>query len=113
MKVGSQQTGESPRTSIGSNVLTIENKKTFGVDLATQMMRDGIETVPKVVEKCIEAIEKAGGMDMVGIYRLSGTTSKIGRLKQRFDTGRNFDTSKCIHDHHQNDQASAVTHVLL
>ncbi|WAR61997.1 hypothetical protein PtB15_14B91 [Puccinia triticina] len=86
MKVSSQHTGESPRTSIGSNVLTIENKKTFGVDLATQMMRDGIETVPKVVEKCIEAIEKAGGIDMVGIYRLSGTTSKIGRLKQRFDT---------------------------
>lgn len=86
MKVAGQQLGESPRTSIGSNVLTIENKKTFGVDLATQMIRDGIETVPKVVEKCIEAIEKAGGIDMVGIYRLSGTTSKIGRLKQRFDT---------------------------
>ncbi|KNZ43938.1 hypothetical protein VP01_969g4 [Puccinia sorghi] len=86
MKVAGQQFGESPRTSIGSNALTIENKKTFGVDLATQMIRDGIETVPKVVEKCIEAIEKAGGIDMVGIYRLSGTTSKIGRLKQRFDT---------------------------
>ncbi|KAA1079251.1 hypothetical protein PGT21_005373 [Puccinia graminis f. sp. tritici] len=86
IKAISQQAGESPRTSFGSNVLTIENKKTFGVDLATQMMRDGVETVPKVVEKCIEAIEKAGGIDMVGIYRLSGTTSKIGRLKQRFDT---------------------------
>ncbi|KAH9451865.1 hypothetical protein Pst134EA_025806 [Puccinia striiformis f. sp. tritici] len=50
------------------------------------MIRDGIETVPKVVQICIDAIEKSGGIDMVGIYRLSGTTSKIGRLKSRFDT---------------------------
>ncbi|KAI9599729.1 hypothetical protein KEM48_011190 [Puccinia striiformis f. sp. tritici PST-130] len=81
--------GESPRTSTGSTNLAlnnIENKKTFGVDLATQMIRDGIETVPKVVQICIDAIEKSGGIDMVGIYRLSGTTSKIGRLKSRFDT---------------------------
>ncbi|MBW0491161.1 hypothetical protein O181_030876 [Austropuccinia psidii MF-1] len=76
----------SPRTSVSSTVLTNETKKTFGVDLATQMLRDGIETVPKVVEKCIEAIERAGGLEMVGIYRLSGTTSKIARLKSRFDT---------------------------
>lgn len=88
MKNNIQPTGESPRTSIGSTTIpsTLENKKTFGVDLATQMMRDGIETVPKVVEKCVEAVEKAGGINMTGIYRLSGTTSKIARLKQRFDT---------------------------
>lgn len=33
---------------------------TFGVDLGEQLARDGIE-VPKVVEKCAQAIEAYGG----------------------------------------------------
>ncbi|KAH8928949.1 GTPase activating protein [Atractiella rhizophila] len=58
-------------------------KPTFGVDLAEQMSRDGVE-VPRVLEKCCEVIEEFG-LDTVGIYRLSGTTSRIQRLKQKLD----------------------------
>ena len=60
-------------------------RQTFGVDLTEQMIRDSVE-VPRIVEKCCEVIEK-NGVDSVGIYRLSGTTSKVQRLKQALDKG--------------------------
>lgn len=55
----------------------------FGVDLASQMARDNVE-VPGILEKCAQAVE-AFGRENMGIYRLSGTTSKVQRLKQKFD----------------------------
>lgn len=56
---------------------------TFGVDLGEQMLRDGVE-VPRVLEKCAEAIELYG-LESKGIYRLSGTTSRVQRLKAALD----------------------------
>src|SRR6202030_617752 len=56
-----------------------------GVDLAEQMTRDNVE-VPPIVEKCAAAIEKYG-MELQGIYRLSGTTSKVQKLKEQLDRG--------------------------
>jgi hypothetical protein len=38
---------------------------TFGVDLGEQVVRDGVE-VPKVVEKCAEAIEAYGELEALG-----------------------------------------------
>lgn len=58
---------------------------TFGVDLADQMVRDEVE-VPRLLEKCAEAIEMHG-LDSIGIYRLSGTISRVQRLKARLDRG--------------------------
>lgn len=55
----------------------------FGVHLADQMARDGVE-IPPILEKCAEAIE-AVGLQNMGIYRLSGTTSKVQKLKGKFD----------------------------
>lgn len=59
---------------------------TFGVELSEQAVVTGTE-VPKVVAKCTEAIE-AFGLDQVGIYRLSGTTSKVQKLKAALDAGK-------------------------
>lgn len=56
---------------------------TFGVNLAEQMMRDTVE-VPRILEKCCEAIETYG-ITSVGLYRLSGTTSKVQKLKMVLD----------------------------
>lgn len=56
---------------------------TFGVDLGDQLVRDNAE-VPKVVVNCAEAIEEYG-LDSMGIYRLSGTTSKVQALKNALD----------------------------
>lgn len=50
------------------------------------MSRDGVE-VPRVLEKCAEAIE-LHGLDSKGIYRLSGTTSRVQRLKAALDHGQ-------------------------
>ncbi|CBQ69004.1 related to GTPase-activating protein beta-chimerin [Sporisorium reilianum SRZ2] len=55
----------------------------FGIDLAEQMARDGVE-VPPILEKCSQAIEELG-IENMGIYRLSGTTSKVAKLKSKFD----------------------------
>lgn len=49
------------------------------------MQRDGVE-VPRILEKCCEAIE-LHGLDSMGIYRLSGTTSRVQRLKGKLDRG--------------------------
>ncbi|KAJ3887209.1 Rho GTPase activation protein [Lentinula edodes] len=56
---------------------------TFGIDLGEQMARDDVE-IPLIMRKCCEAIEKYG-LNAQGIYRLSGTTSKVAKLKQLLD----------------------------
>lgn len=61
------------------------SRPTFGVDLGEQMARDGVD-VPRVLEKCCEAIE-LHGLESMGIYRLSGTTSRVQRLKGALDRG--------------------------
>ena len=60
-------------------------RPSFGVDLAEQMSRDNVE-VPPLMVKCCEAIEKYG-LYSQGIYRISGTMSKIAKLKERLDKG--------------------------
>jgi hypothetical protein len=73
----------SPSTPVGPAPTPDKGRPTFGVDLAEQLMRDNVD-VPLILEKCCQAIEKYG-MDVQGIYRLSGTTSKVAQLKQRLD----------------------------
>ncbi|CAE7217022.1 unnamed protein product [Rhizoctonia solani] len=55
----------------------------FGIPLAHLVVRDGTEQ-PRVLIKCAEAIEKHG-LDSVGIYRLSGTTSRVRELRAVLD----------------------------
>ncbi|KAG8718042.1 hypothetical protein FRC08_006076 [Ceratobasidium sp. 394] len=56
---------------------------TFGIPLALQMARDGVEH-PRILVKCAEAIEKHG-LENVGIYRVNGTTSRVQKLKALLD----------------------------
>ncbi|KAJ3827235.1 Rho GTPase activation protein [Lentinula raphanica] len=63
-----------------------KSRLTFGIDLSEQMARDDTE-VPPIMKKCCEAIEKYG-LTLQGIYRLSGTTSKVAKLKQLLDRDR-------------------------
>ncbi|MEQ2203558.1 Rho GTPase-activating protein 31 [Xenoophorus captivus] len=53
----------------------------FGCDL-TEHLQDSAQDVPQVLQKCAEFIERYGIVD--GIYRLSGVTSNIQRLRQEF-----------------------------
>lgn len=61
------------------------DRRTFGVDLSYQMARDSVDA-PLVLVKCAAVIE-AHGLEMTGIYRLSGTTSRVQRLKATLDRG--------------------------
>lgn len=69
---------EEPAASAGTSGHPI-----FGVDLTTQLVRDNVE-VPPILEICADAIERVGIQNM-GIYRLSGTTSRVQKLKAKFD----------------------------
>ncbi|CAG8574261.1 9732_t:CDS:10, partial [Acaulospora colombiana] len=62
----------------------IKPRNTFGVDLAEQMQRDGVE-IPLILVKCAEAIEQIGGLEVQGLYRVSGIQSHIQRLRSLFD----------------------------
>jgi len=43
-------------------------------------------TVPKVMQKCCEAIEK-WGISEKGLYLISGVQSKVLKLKENLDQG--------------------------
>ncbi|XP_041349025.1 uncharacterized protein LOC121368391 isoform X2 [Gigantopelta aegis] len=55
----------------------------FGVKISSCTRREG-KTVPTIVTTCIQEVEKRG-LDEVGIYRVSGVTSEVQKLKKMFD----------------------------
>ncbi|XP_054899854.1 rho GTPase-activating protein 31 [Poeciliopsis prolifica] len=57
------------------------SENVFGCDLTEHLQGSG-QDVPQVLQKCAEFIEQHGIVD--GIYRLSGVTSNIQRLRQEF-----------------------------
>ncbi|KAG6841450.1 hypothetical protein C0991_010875 [Blastosporella zonata] len=79
---GDKTTHHSPN-GVKPGVQQIPTRPTFGVDLAEQMARDKVE-LPPILIKCCEAIEKYG-MQTQGIYRISGMTSKVAKLRQQLD----------------------------
>ena len=60
-------------------------KQVFGVSLARLYERDQF-AVPMVVHQCIQAVDLYG-LAVEGIYRLSGSSMHVNRLKNLFDTG--------------------------
>jgi hypothetical protein len=77
-----QQPSSSSIGGVGPNAST-SSRPIFGVEIDMQMARDNVD-VPGILEKCAQAVETFGKENM-GIYRLSGTTSKVQRLKAKFD----------------------------
>ena len=57
----------------------------FGVTLSRLYERDGL-AVPMVVYQCIQAVDLFG-LNVEGIYRLSGSVPHVNKLKNLFDTG--------------------------
>ncbi|KAF8996072.1 Rho GTPase activation protein [Hymenopellis radicata] len=79
-----------PPSSTSNHVINLngtsspdKGRPTFGVDLNEQMTRDDVD-VPLILKKCCEAIERHG-IESHGLYRVSGTTSKVATLKQKLD----------------------------
>ena len=57
----------------------------FGVSLEDLFKRDG-SAVPMVVYQCLQAVDLFG-LDMEGIYRLSGNAAHVTKLRSIFDNG--------------------------
>ncbi|TNN58873.1 Active breakpoint cluster region-related protein [Liparis tanakae] len=63
---------------------TAPQKPVFCVSIETLAQQEGV-LVPHVVRCCVEEVERRG-LDEVGIYRVSGTSSDIGTLKAAFNS---------------------------
>ncbi|KAF7688452.1 rho GTPase-activating protein 31 [Silurus meridionalis] len=70
------------------------SENAFGCDLSEHLQTSGHD-VPQVVKTCAEFIEKHGIVD--GIYRLSGITSNIQRLRQEFSSEQCPDLTKEVY----------------
>ncbi|GLV36917.1 Cd GTPase activating protein-related [Carabus blaptoides fortunei] len=77
----------------------ILKERVFGCDLGEHLLNSGHE-IPMVLKCCTEFIETHGIVD--GIYRLSGVTSNIQKLRNAFDEDRipNLYTADILQDIH-------------
>ncbi|XP_077597381.1 rho GTPase-activating protein 31 [Stigmatopora nigra] len=73
---------------------TTGSENAFGCDLTEHLQNSG-QDVPQVLQKCAEFIEKHGIVH--GIYRLSGVTSNIQRLRQEFSAEACPDLTKEVY----------------
>jgi Rho GTPase-activating protein 32 len=63
----------------------IYKERVFSCDLGEHLMNSGLD-IPQVLKSCAEFIEEFGIVD--GVYRLSGITSNIQKLRRAFDEER-------------------------
>lgn len=66
----------------------------FGVSLDDLLKRDG-SAVPLVVYQCMQAIDLFG-LEVEGIYRLSGAAASVHKLKTIFNNGWSATTSRDV-----------------
>lgn len=66
-------------------IATSPSRPVFGISLDELFSRDG-SAVPMVVYQCLQAVDLFG-LDVEGIYRLSGNASHITKLRTIFDHG--------------------------
>ena len=82
-----------PPTPIGMGVLHNNSSSTslpalrpiFGLSLEDLLKRDG-SAIPLVVYQCIQAVDLYG-LEVEGIYRLSGSSAHVSKLRSTFDNG--------------------------
>ncbi|KAM3829288.1 rho GTPase-activating protein 33 [Vipera latastei] len=72
----------------------ILRERVFGCDLGEHLKNSGSD-VPQVLRSCSDFIEKHGIVD--GIYRVSGVSSNIQRLRHEFDSERVPELSKDVY----------------
>lgn len=80
-------TGPPPMEKGGYQTNLPPLKPVFGVSLEELYVRDGT-AVPLLVYQCFQAVELFG-LEVEGIYRLSGSANHISHLKAVFDNGNN------------------------
>ena len=71
--------------SNNSNTSLPALRPVFGVSLEELLKRDGC-AIPLVVYQCIQAVDLYG-LEVEGIYRLSGSSTHVNKLRSVFDNG--------------------------
>ncbi|XP_055469187.1 rho GTPase-activating protein 30 [Psammomys obesus] len=69
-------------------------ERVFGCDLREHLLQSG-EEVPQVLRSCAEFVQEYGVVD--GIYRLSGVSSNIQKLRQEFEAERKPDLRRDVY----------------
>ena len=77
--------GMSNLQSNNSNTSLPALRPVFGVSLEELLKRDG-SAIPLVVYQCIQAVDLYG-LEVEGIYRLSGSSTHVNKLRSVFDNG--------------------------
>lgn len=65
--------------------LPAPSRPVFGISLDDLLRRDG-SAIPLVVYQCLQAVDLYG-LDVEGIYRLSGSAAHVAKLRAMFDNG--------------------------
>lgn len=79
----------TPTGAFSSDSLSTELtplKPVFGVSLDDLLKRDG-SAIPLVVCQCLQAVDLFG-LEVEGIYRLSGSAAHVTKLRTMFDNGK-------------------------
>ncbi|KAJ1991793.1 hypothetical protein H4R33_001250 [Dimargaris cristalligena] len=78
------------------------NVPVFGTEIAVAaeatQLDDGLP-LPAVVIRCIEYLDDQGLYE-IGLYRIPGSSSRVGKLRAIFDKGRDIDLEQCETDPH-------------
>ena len=82
---GQQYPGHGPPTNEMPRSERTFQRPVFGVSLEELFQRDG-SAVPAPVYQCLQAVDLFG-LEVEGIYRLSGTASHVTKIKEMFDSG--------------------------
>jgi len=112
-----EQAFSSPKYNGNINVFMVENdqdkmdwmfalydftfegmKKVYGISIKEILLREGRNDIPYVVEHLISFIEK-NGIEVEGIFRLSGTAFEVKSLISAYDSGKEVDLNS-IEDIH-------------
>jgi hypothetical protein len=91
----------APPAAMSSNAMSSKapSRPVFGVDLEELFARDQ-SAVPMVVYQCMQAVDLFG-LDVEGIYRLSGTASHVNALRDAFNNNApNLDFRNPANFHH-------------
>ena len=83
-------TQSKAHTNHSTTDLPPPSRPVFGMSLDDLLRRDG-SAIPLVVYQCLQAVDLYG-LDVEGVYRLSGSAAHVAQLRAIFDNGRFYDS---------------------
>lgn len=82
----STPTPTSYHNDLSATEMPPPSRPVFGVSLDDLLRRDG-SAIPLVVYQCLQAVDLFG-LEVEGIYRLSGSAAHVAKLRAIFDNGK-------------------------